>query len=143
MKATREVIASDRLRLPSTEDHNGFDSRFAVDGQRPAIRRKLYSGKLSLQLKSLCDLAGLTKQRHSEPGQATPGGLLTNDWNLCTVFTQIRSDREQQRTGSGNNDAFPANGKAGLHHCLQAADTGDIRQGPSWKWQESLPRSSC
>jgi len=59
------------------------------------------------------------------------------------MLAEVGSNRQQQRTGAGNNHALAANRQAALHYSLQTTRTHDIGQRPTWERQESFPRTGC
>jgi hypothetical protein len=59
----------------------------------------------------------------------------------CLAFGEMRGDREQQRTGSGNHHALARDRQAAAHHRVESASTHHVGKRPAREWQESFARA--
>jgi hypothetical protein len=67
--------------------------------------------------------------------------LLRNDEEFGAVSREIGRHGQQQRARAGDDDALSTKRRSILRQRLRAADTDDVGQRPTRKWEKSLART--
>jgi len=90
-------------------------------------------------LGELADVPARESQR--EAGQATRGGLFDDRNDARPGGAQMGGNGEEERAGSGDDDALRPDIEARFYECLQASGAEDAGKGPAREREEELARA--
>ena len=141
VKTAREIVALDFAGLTLARNAHSFQAAISECGDRPTIDPVRDATKLESQTGGLSGFAGNQQHFQGEARHSWARGLFADTDHLCTAFTRICGDCEQQRTGSGDDDAFSRYVEAGFCEGLQSAGAHDVGKGPAGKRQEKFARA--
>jgi hypothetical protein len=141
MKAASQQIARLGPGARSIAQPNGRHLWMPFYGYRPATGSVRRSGERCAQAEALPDLLRMREQSSEEGHETRDRRLLGNGYDGGAVLFEVSSDCQQQRSGSGDDDAFVPDVIARAHQRLKAAGAKDSRQGPARERKKALARA--
>src|SRR5271155_3663826 len=106
VKTAREIIAFDFAGLALARNADALEAAISEGGDRPTIGPVRNAAKIAGETHGLGGFAGNEHHFQGKARHARPSGLLADGNDYRTTLARVGCDCEEQRTSSGDDDAF-------------------------------------